>query len=87
MKEWQKEYLKDAAFGYLNGFNDVGRDEYPPMTLKELIAYTWETIAYERELEPAARSIYFTGKANATREIERIIKSDSEFKAIVTDWN
>lgn len=82
----QKEYLHDAAYGYVNGYYDEGKREYPPMPLRDLKLYAWETIAWERDVEPMAKAIYFNGKQKTLAIIEELIKADSEFAVVLTDY-
>lgn len=90
LKAAEREYVRDAAFGYLNGFNDIGEAEYPKLTVAELVRYAYETIEFDREygtLERDVAGIYFAGRKEIEAEAERIIRSDSEFSEVCIDWN
>lgn len=87
LNEWQRDYLDKAVRGYVNGYADCGPDDYPPITRKELLDYGWETIAYERDVDPTARAIYFAGKKQAYAYMEQVINGLHEWEAgCVSDW-
>lgn len=93
LTEREKEYLFEAVYGYLNGFNDIGwfpdnPDDpgYPPLTCEELVQYGYKTIAFERDTDPTYQSIYFAGRDAIEAELERIIRAEPDFQAVVTDW-
>ena len=81
------EYLYCAAYGYLNGFNDCGPIDYPPMSMEEIKRYAWETVEFDRRHgDPTAKMVYFMGKDRAMAALEKEIRADREFKEVVTDW-
>lgn len=91
LTEDEKEYLTEAVWGYLNGFNDCGpdpEDGYPPQTLEWLVDYGYKTIAYdlERGGDPRARKLYFCGEEAIREECRKIILCDPEFSNVCIDW-
>lgn len=83
----QREYLFDAAYGYLNGYNDIGEQDYPKLTVAELVEYGYDTIEFDRaQGDPTATAIYFCGKDAIMSELEKMIRTESDFAAVCIDW-
>lgn len=83
----QREYLFDAAYGYLNGHNDIGEQDYPKLTVTELVKYGYDTIEFDRSCgDPTAQAIYFCGKDAIMSELEKMIRAESDFSEVCVDW-
>lgn len=87
MSQKKREYLFDAAYGYLNGYNDIGEADYPKLTVAELVEYGYDTIEFDRAHgDPTACAIYFCGKDAIISELEKMIRSEEDFAAVCVDW-
>lgn len=83
----EKEYLFDAMYGYLNGYNDIGENEYPKLTVDKLALYGYETIEFDKEYGNAdATAIYFCGKDAVMETCREMIRAEKDFSEVCIDW-
>ena len=74
-----KEFISDAFWGYANGIEDCGIEDYPLLTKEEYKDYIWKTLEYEKNIivnGVERKHIYFLGKMNFLKLVDEFLDNE-----------
>lgn len=70
------DFIADTFWGYVNGIEDCGVEDYPLMTKEGYKKYIWKTLEYEKNIVingVERKHLYFIGKDKFFKLVDKFL--------------